>query len=323
MALKACRKCGKNISTEARTCPHCGVTDPTKDPPALKSCRECGASISAEAQTCPQCGVPDPTKDPPNAIKDKTNRGMMMAGGAGVIFILVVLAIVVGKSVLSAPPAAPPVPPIPPKEENLVEKHANMSESELINSLPTNHKSALAALELGNRQSAAISIKDARWGRAAARPKILAIINAIIKKDQHSAPYLYSQGNGYLAKKQYDLAIQKFDEAISLGDRKSYDGRGIAWLEKHEYERAIADFTQAEASEHGNYVLYIHRAEANEQKGDRGSAIADYRRALALAPDKTINDQINAALQRLLPSRPEVVSPPPSRRAPTPQAKRN
>ena len=75
----------------------------------------------------------------------------------------------------------------------------------------------------------------------------------------------------------------------------------MAWLAKHEYERAIADFTQATKFEHENYLAYVHRAEANEQKGDRDSAIADYRRALALAPDKTISDQINAALKQLNP----------------------
>jgi tetratricopeptide (TPR) repeat protein len=120
-------------------------------------------------------------------------------------------------------------------------------------------------------------------------------IDAII----HSLPYLNSQGNEYLANKQYDLAIQKFDEAISLGDTKLYDSRGMAWLAKHEYERAIADFTQAAKIEHGNYLIYIHRAEANEQKGDRDDAIADYRRALGFAPEKTISDQIKATLKRL------------------------
>ncbi|MGH7069144.1 MAG: hypothetical protein ACREFO_03905 [Acetobacteraceae bacterium] len=29
MALKACRECGKDVSTEAKTCPHCGVRDPS------------------------------------------------------------------------------------------------------------------------------------------------------------------------------------------------------------------------------------------------------------------------------------------------------
>jgi len=28
MALKPCRECGKEVSTEAKSCPHCGVPDP-------------------------------------------------------------------------------------------------------------------------------------------------------------------------------------------------------------------------------------------------------------------------------------------------------
>jgi hypothetical protein len=303
MALKPCRECGASISTEAQTCPHCGAPDPTKDKSA----------------------APDPAKDKsaaPDPTKDKTSRGMIAGVGAGVIFILAVLAIIVGWSIRSAPPVPPPVPPVPHKEESLADladKYANMSEQELINSLPGDYKTALVNLEQGNRRSAAISIKTRAEAVAPQPdPKILAIIDAIIKKEEHTGPYLYSQGNGYLANKQYDLAIQKFDEAISLGDTKSYDGRGMAWLEKHEYERSIADFTQAAKFEHGNHSIYVHRAEANEQKGDRDSAIADYRRALALAPDKTINDQIKAALQRLLPLQPEVATPPPGRPTPKP-----
>ena len=29
MALKACRECGKTVSSSAKTCPHCGIGDPT------------------------------------------------------------------------------------------------------------------------------------------------------------------------------------------------------------------------------------------------------------------------------------------------------
>ena len=222
----------------------------------------------------------------------------MIAGVS--VFILAVVAIIVGWSLPSAPPVPPPVPPVPHKEENLADKYANMTEQQLINSLPEDYKTALVNLEQGNRRSAAISVKTRAEAVAPQPdPKILAIIDAIIKKEEHTGPYLYSQGNEYLANKQYDLAIQKFDEAISLGDTKSYDSRGMAWLAKHEYERAIADFTQAAKFEHGNYFIYIHRAEANEQKGDRDSAIADYRRALALVPEKTISDKIKATLKRL------------------------
>jgi hypothetical protein len=32
MALASCRECGKEVSTDAKTCPHCGVASPTKKP---------------------------------------------------------------------------------------------------------------------------------------------------------------------------------------------------------------------------------------------------------------------------------------------------
>ena len=275
---------------------------------ALKPCRECGASISIETQTCPHCGAPDPTKDKsvapdlikgkagPSPTEDKTSRWMI----AGVsVFILAGVAIFFASAQPSPP--SPPAPPVPHKEESPAEKYANMTEQQLIDSLPEDYKTALVRSErlTGNRRSAAISVKTRAELAPQPDPKILAIIDAIIKKEEHTGPYLYTQGNEYLANKQYDLAIEKFDEAISLGDTKSYDSRGMVWLAKHEYERAIADFTQAAKFEHGNYLIYIHRAEANEQKGDRDSAIADYRRALALVPEKTISDKIKATLKRL------------------------
>ena len=55
--------------------------------------------------------APNPTKDKsaaPNPTKDKTSWGMMIAGA---IFILAVLAIIIGKF---PPSALPPVPPVPP-----------------------------------------------------------------------------------------------------------------------------------------------------------------------------------------------------------------
>lgn len=32
MAMKPCRECGKDVSTKAGKCPHCGVSDPAKSP---------------------------------------------------------------------------------------------------------------------------------------------------------------------------------------------------------------------------------------------------------------------------------------------------
>ena len=70
--------------------------------------------------------------------------------------------------------------------------------------------------------------------------------------------------------------------------------RGRVWLAKHEYERAIADFTEATKT-HSDYFVYNYRGEANEQKGDRDAAIADYRRALALNPDEKVRNDVYAA----------------------------
>jgi len=36
MALMPCRECKRDVSTEAKACPHCGVKSPTKAPPSAK-----------------------------------------------------------------------------------------------------------------------------------------------------------------------------------------------------------------------------------------------------------------------------------------------
>ena len=302
MALKPCRECGTSTSTEAQTCPQCGTPDPTKDKGA------------APDLTKDKGAAPDPTKDKSAApdlpkstagagapTKHRTSR-WMIAGGS--VFILAgVVIFFASAQPTPPPPPAPPAPSVPPvpTQENLADKYAKMTVQQLIDSLPDDYKTTLVRSErlTGDRRSAAISLKSRAELAPQPDPKVLAIIDAIITKEEHTGPFLHSQGNEYLANKQYDLAIQKFDEAIGLGDTKSFDSRGMAWLAKQEYDRAIADFTQAAKFDHGNYLIYIHRAEANEQKGNRDSAISDYRRALALAPEKTISDKIKATLKQL------------------------
>jgi tetratricopeptide (TPR) repeat protein len=236
---------------------------------ALEPCRECGACISIEAQTCPHCGAPHPTKDK-SAAPDPTNAWDRPTHGTRPR--------TKARHWITWDRTDKSAAPDPIKG-----KASWWMSAGIIFSL------AVVAIIVG------WSLRSAPPVPPVPHKEETIDIDAII----HSLPYLNSQGNEYLANKQYDLAIQKFDEAISLGDTKLYDSRGMAWLAKHEYERAIADFTQAAKIEHGNYLIYIHRAEANEQKGDRDDAIADYRRALGFAPEKTISDQIKATLKRL------------------------
>jgi len=304
MAIKPCRECGASISTEAQHCPKCGAPDPTKDKIAAPDPTK-DKSVAAEPIK-DKSAAPEPIKGTagPGASTEHKKSRWLIAGGS--VFILAGVAIFFA-SAQPTPPGkptqpTPPVAPAPPETaESLAAKYANMTVQQLTDSLPEDYRTTLIRSErlTGDRRSAAISLKTRAELAPQPDPKVLAVINAIITKEEHTGPFLNSQGNEYLAKKQYDLAIQKFDEAISVGDTKSFDSRGMAWLAKQEYERALADFTQATKFDHGNYLIYMHRAEANEQKGDRDSAVSDYRRALSLAPEKNISDKIKATLKRL------------------------
>ena len=52
MALIPCPECGKQVSTRAVACPHCGC------PTEKVRCKECGIHITSGTPDCPECGCP-------------------------------------------------------------------------------------------------------------------------------------------------------------------------------------------------------------------------------------------------------------------------
>jgi tetratricopeptide (TPR) repeat protein len=134
--------------------------------------------------------------------------------------------------------------------------------------------------------------------RSSPGSKVLAAIDAIIEAEEPGLD-AYSRGIKYFSDKQYDLAIQEFDNAIGRGNKNSYFVRGQVWLQKQNYDQAIADFTEAVKTESGNYFLYMYRAAAYAHKGEGENAIADYRRAFALDPDENTKKRISEALKNL------------------------
>ena len=60
---------------------------------ALQSCRECGQQVSTEAATCPRCGVPNPTASPPVASTQGDKRRSL---GIWIFLFLVVVVLAVG-----------------------------------------------------------------------------------------------------------------------------------------------------------------------------------------------------------------------------------
>lgn len=68
MALIKCEECGKNISSSAKTCPHCGVKT------NLETCPEFGRKLKGDEINCPDCGYPINKKTAPNIITENLDR---------------------------------------------------------------------------------------------------------------------------------------------------------------------------------------------------------------------------------------------------------
>lgn len=76
MAIVQCKECGGMVSTQARSCPHCGAVMG-----GTAFCRKCGKKIDEEAVICPYCGVPQgkvATKT--GGMKDDGNIGWGVLG---------------------------------------------------------------------------------------------------------------------------------------------------------------------------------------------------------------------------------------------------
>lgn len=95
------------------------------------------------------------------------------------------------------------------------------------------------------------------------------------------------RGNAYYAKKELDLAIADYDQAIRLNpnDAVFYSNRGGALLGKNQPDRAIADLDQAIRLNGKNARPYLERGHAYRSKGLLERAIADYAQAILLNPN--------------------------------------
>ena len=97
---------------------------------------------------------------------------------------------------------------------------------------------------------------------------------------------MINRGSTWSNKKEYDKAIADFTEAIRLDPKGEipYFKRGNAWHEKKEYDKEIADFTVVIRLDPKNVIALKARAYAWNIKKDFDKEIADYTEAIRLNP---------------------------------------
>jgi tetratricopeptide (TPR) repeat protein len=139
------------------------------------------------------------------------------------------------------------------------------------------------------------SLKQAMIGTAAIAALLLAGRNVGAATDLSPAITFFENGNGWLQKSDYDKAIADYDEAIRLdtNDAYAFRARGVAWFYKRDYDKAIADLSEALRLRPINPDVYSCRAWAWIYKRDFGKATADLADAIRL--DSTDADNYNFA----------------------------
>jgi RNA polymerase sigma factor (sigma-70 family) len=106
----------------------------------------------------------------------------------------------------------------------------------------------------------------------------------VIRSDFNDALFYFERGAAWLDNREYDNAINDFDEAIRLdpNDAYSYMNRGLAWSGKKDDEKAIKDFDQAVRLNPIDARFYFIRGNAWFDKQDYDKAVADYDDAIKL-----------------------------------------
>ena len=99
----------------------------------------------------------------------------------------------------------------------------------------------------------------------------------------------HARGLEYLNNEDYNRAIADFTQAKLLDpdDAYAYRKRGSTYIYKGDYDNAITVYTQAIRLDPNDAEAYHWRGFAYDNKGDYDRAIADYETALQLEPNNS------------------------------------
>jgi tetratricopeptide (TPR) repeat protein len=135
---------------------------------------------------------------------------------------------------------------------------------------------------------------------ATLNPKVLTLCDELIRKDTSGIinDVLYLKGSYYSDSKQYDRAMQMFNECISRDWKFSdaYIEKGIILHDLKKSDSALKEFTMAATVANTNADAWYWMARIYEEQGKKEQALVNYKRALAL--DKKF-EEARAGIRRI------------------------
>jgi Tfp pilus assembly protein PilF len=115
-----------------------------------------------------------------------------------------------------------------------------------------------------------------------------------LKSDPESAEAYYGRGLANACVGQYDAAISDYSSAIKLDARwHAYGKRALAYEEKGDYIRALADFNAASDLAPQEFSIYLERAGLYARSGQVQAAKADLGRAASVEGKKSSSGYFN------------------------------
>jgi tetratricopeptide (TPR) repeat protein/S1-C subfamily serine protease len=119
-----------------------------------------------------------------------------------------------------------------------------------------------------------------------ARQLLIDFYSGLIREDPGNGEAYRQRAEVYVSEDDFDKAIADFTEAIGRDPQTpwAYYGRAVAYFEKHDYDAALTDCAEAVRLDPKSAVAYYNRAMVYVAKGDNDMAIADFTEAIRLDP---------------------------------------
>jgi uncharacterized membrane protein YhaH (DUF805 family)/cytochrome c-type biogenesis protein CcmH/NrfG len=118
------------------------------------------------------------------------------------------------------------------------------------------------------------------------RDKDIPACNRVIAAHPKTTQAYMARGLAYYNKGEYDRAIADYDQAIQLVPNYAlaFNERGSAYFLKRDFDRAIGDYDQSIRLNPADGIVLLNRGSVYFSKADYDRAIADYSQSIQLNP---------------------------------------